>query len=97
MPSEALPSQRITQVLHEGFADPTAGPRRRLDQAALVDGWLTELWAAAGAPASGAALAAIGSLGRQDLGPGSDLDLVLLLDPAVLDAAGSERLASALW
>ena len=97
MPSEALPSRRISQVLHEGFADPSAGPRRRLDQAALVDGWLTELWAGAGGPASGAALAAIGSLGRRDLGPGSDLDLVLLLDPDGPDQAASEHLASALW
>ncbi|WP_193104164.1 HD domain-containing protein [Brachybacterium sp. FME24] len=97
MPSEGLPARRITQVLHDGFADPTAGPRRRLDQAALVDGWLTELWEGAGGPASGAALAAIGSLGRRDLGPGSDLDLVLLLEPEALDASQSERLASALW
>ncbi|MDN5688169.1 MAG: HD domain-containing protein [Brachybacterium sp.] len=97
MPSEALSSRRITQVLHEGFADPSAGPRRRLDQAALVDDWLSELWAGAGGPVSGAALAAIGSLGRRDLGPGSDLDLVLLLDPDGHDRASSERLASALW
>ncbi|GAA1488599.1 HD domain-containing protein [Brachybacterium sacelli] len=97
MPSEPLSARRVTQVLHDGFADPTAGPRRRLDQAALVDAWLTELWEAADAPASGAALAAIGSLGRRDLGPGSDLDLVLLLDPDAVDTEGSQRLASALW
>ncbi|MFC7373954.1 HD domain-containing protein [Brachybacterium sp. GCM10030267] len=89
--------RRITQVLHDGFADPSAGPTRRLEQAALVDGWLSELWTGAGGPASGAALAAIGSLGRRDLGPGSDLDLVLLIDPERLDASESERLASALW
>lgn len=97
MPSEELPGRRLTQVLHAGFADPTAGPQRRLDQASLVDSWLIELWQGAGAPASGAALAAIGSLGRRDLGPGSDLDLVLLVDTEVMSAEESARLASALW
>ncbi|PCC38839.1 protein-PII uridylyltransferase [Brachybacterium alimentarium] len=97
MPSEGLSARRITQVLQEGFADSSAGPRRRLEQAALVDGWLTELWAGAGGPASGAALGAIGSLGRRDLGPASDLDLVLLIDPDRLDQAETNRLANALW
>ena len=97
MPSEELPGRRLTQVLHAGFADPTAGPRRRLDQADLVDSWLAALWQGAGAPASGAALAAIGSLGRRDLGPGSDLDLVLLVDTEAVDPAEAARLASALW
>ncbi|MEE1618884.1 HD domain-containing protein [Brachybacterium sp. J153] len=97
MPSEELPGRRITQVLHDGFADPSAGPSRRLAQASLVDGWLGELWDGAGAPASGAALAAIGSLGRRDLGPGSDLDLVLLLDPELVGEREAQELASALW
>lgn len=97
MPSEGFSSRRLTQVLHAGFADTLAGPQRRLDQASLVDDWLTELWRGAGAPASGAALAAIGSLGRRDLGPGSDLDLVLLVDRERLDEEEIGRLASALW
>lgn len=97
MPSEALSARRLTHVLHAGFADPAAGPSRRNDHAALVDEWLVSLWAGAGAPASGAALAAIGSLGRRDLGPVSDLDLVLLIDPEQVDAEESARLASALW
>ncbi|MDN5600708.1 MAG: HD domain-containing protein, partial [Brachybacterium sp.] len=97
MPSEGLSARRITQVHQEGFADSSAGPRRRLEQAALVDGWLTELGAGAGGPASGAALGAIGSLGRRDLGPASDLDLVLLIDPDRLDQAETNRLANALW
>ena len=37
MPSEELSSRRITQVLHEGFADPSAGPSRRLAQSDLVE------------------------------------------------------------
>ncbi|HEX7351558.1 HD domain-containing protein [Brachybacterium sp.] len=100
MPSEALSSRRITQVLHEGFADDAAGPSRRLAQSDLVDDWLRGLWERAGAPASdgsGAALAAIGSLGRRSLGPGSDLDLVLLLDPEQISQEESARLASAIW
>ena len=97
MPSEQLPGLRISQELHDGFADPVAGPSRRLAQASLVDGWLGELWDGAGAPASGAALAAIGSLGRRDLGPGSDLDLVLLLDPEQVPERSAQELASSLW
>jgi [protein-PII] uridylyltransferase len=100
MPSEELASRRITQVLHEGFADPTAGPSRRLAQSDLVDDWLRTLWERAGAPAgrgSGAALAAIGSLGRRSLGPASDLDLVLLLDPDRVGPEESARLATSLW
>ncbi|ATG55401.1 protein-PII uridylyltransferase [Brachybacterium ginsengisoli] len=97
MPSEELSSRRITQVLHEGFADPTAGPSRRRTQSDLVEVWLRELWEGAGAPASGAALAAIGSLGRRSLGPASDLDLVLLLDPEQVDEEHASTLATALW
>ncbi|MGY5763898.1 [protein-PII] uridylyltransferase family protein [Brachybacterium sp. DNPG3] len=97
MHSEDLPGRRLTQVLDAGFADTTAGPQRRLEQSALVDEWLTGLWQGAGAPATGAALAAIGSLGRRTLGPGSDLDLVLLIDPGQLGPEESARLASAVW
>ena len=64
MPSEELSSRRITQVLHEGFADPSAGPSRRLAQSDLVDDWLRTLWERAGEAVpgdGGAALAAAGS------------------------------------
>ena len=64
MPSEELSSRRITQVLHEGFADPSAGPSRRLAQSDLVDDWLRTLWERAGEAVpgdGGAALAAIGA------------------------------------
>ncbi|WP_394214582.1 HD domain-containing protein [Brachybacterium vulturis] len=97
MPSEEFASRRITQVLHEGFADPTVGPSRRRAQSDLVDDWLRELWERADGPASGAALAATGSLGRRSPGPASDLDLVLLLDPEQVDGARAEQLATALW
>ena len=43
-----------------------------------VESALVELYTEVGGPASGAALAAVGSLARQELGPRSDIDLVLL-------------------
>ena len=43
-----------------------------------VESALVELYAEVGGPASGAALAAVGSLARRELGPRSDIDLVLL-------------------
>lgn len=97
MPSEPLPGRRLAHVLHAGFAEPAAGPARRIEHAALVEDWLAELWAGAGAPAAGAALAAIGSLGRRDLGPVSDLDLILLLDREAVGEEEAAALAAALW
>jgi [protein-PII] uridylyltransferase len=43
-----------------------------------VESALVELYADMGGPANGAALAAVGSLARRELGPRSDIDLVLL-------------------
>ena len=100
MPSEELSSLRITQELHEGFADPALGPSRRRAQSDLVEDWLRGLWERAGAPSgpgSGIALGAVGSLGRRSLGPASDLDLVLLWDPTRLSPEEPARLATALW
>jgi len=62
---------------------------------ATVEAGLVELWEAAAPPPTGAALACVGSLARRELGPRSDLDLVLLHDgrrpPGSLDGL-SERL-----
>ena len=60
-----------------------------------VESALVELYADAGGPATGVALAAVGSLARHELGPRSDLDLVLLHDgtaPRTID-----ELANRLW
>jgi [protein-PII] uridylyltransferase len=56
---------------------------------------LVELYAAAGAPDGGVALAAVGSLARRELGPRSDLDLVLLHDGR--NRAAVDELANRLW
>lgn len=55
---------------------------------------LRELWEQAGAPESGVALACVGSLARRELGPRSDIDLVLLHDDR---SKGVEALAERLW
>ncbi|MDR1798849.1 MAG: HD domain-containing protein [Bifidobacteriaceae bacterium] len=65
---------------------------------------LAALWAqamdAVGAPGGGAegiTLGAVGSLGRGDLGPLSDLDLVVVYNDSFWDESTREALARALW
>lgn len=55
---------------------------------------LVEHYLAAGGPAAGVALAAVGSLARRELGPRSDIDLVLLHDGKT---TGIPALAERLW
>jgi [protein-PII] uridylyltransferase len=56
---------------------------------------LVELYGSVGGPDSGVALAAVGSLARRELGPRSDIDLVLLHDGR--DRSRIDALAEALW
>jgi [protein-PII] uridylyltransferase len=60
-----------------------------------VESALVELYAQVGGPASGAALAAVGSLARRELGPRSDIDLVLLHDGK--SSSEIDTLAADLW
>lgn len=75
------------------------GRARRQALVDLVAGRLVELWniATDGAAPSGIALAAVGSLGRGDLGPVSDLDLVLVHDGRSLGLDELRILAERLW
>jgi len=66
------------------------GPALRTALAALYDGWLAGLL---GDPGPGIALVAVGGLGRCEMAPGSDLDLVLM--HAGVDDIG--KVADALW
>lgn len=59
---------------------------------------LQDLYAAAGGPTSGVALACVGSLARRELGPRSDVDLVLLHDGSIRMINNlAERLWYPLW
>lgn len=73
------------------------GSERRQALSRFVLTRLAELWESIGGPGSGAALAAVGSLGRQDIGPASDLDLVLLHDGTSLGDDDIVALAQRLW
>lgn len=96
-PADGLPVRRLDHALDSGIGDPAQGPARRAEHTALIEDWLREQWEAAVPPTRGVALAAVGSVGRRDAGPASDLDLVLLLDREQVEPEEASRLASALW
>lgn len=78
------------------------GVARRLALAHLVDTALLELWDEAAGKSgvdvgSGVALAAVGSHGRRDAGPTSDLDLMLVHDGQTHSSEDIASLANALW
>lgn len=76
-----------------------SGPERRAALAAHVTERLTALWeyATDDAPPTGIALAAVGSFGRGDMGPMSDLDLVLVHDGRTHSDAQLAQVAERLW
>lgn len=87
----------------EGFAAPGAGGRRRVAISSYLTGWLAGHWAEAteGVSTSGVSLVVLGSVGRSDAGPRSDLDVVILHDDRSRSAAElrtlADRLLYPLW
>lgn len=71
--------------------------RRRLS--AMSASAVRELWVSAtgGRPVRGVALLALGSLGREDMGPCSDLDLLLLHESRRGCESRAQDLANAIW
>jgi [protein-PII] uridylyltransferase len=66
------------------------GAVARAERAAALDAWLAEVFPS---HLPGVSLTAVGGLGRRDMAPYSDLDLVLLHN----GTAGIDRIASGLW
>ena len=79
------------------------GATKRKARTELAMQCLTELWNAAckdvsfPVPDSGIGFAAVGSLARGQLGPSSDLDLVIIYEPRTLNAQQLNELANKLW
>ncbi len=92
-------SARLDLAGTRSFAAAGAGPPRRQALGDFTRDWLTHLWrdAVAAGPRYGVALAAVGSLGRGDGGPLSDLDLVLLHDGRSVRGADLTALADRIW
>lgn len=93
-----LHRQRLT--LAARLAGPGSdGVARRRAVADLVVRGLGELWqqATAGLDTSGVALGAVGSIGRGDASPASDLDLLLVHEGAGRSPDELARLAERLW
>lgn len=67
---------------------------RRTALTSVTDEWLTTLFTEAVDGASGYCLVCVGSHGRRELSPGSDLDLLLIHSG---DAAGAAQVADRLW
>ncbi|MER7006355.1 [protein-PII] uridylyltransferase [Dactylosporangium sp. NPDC000555] len=75
-----------------------AGAGARTERSDAIDEWLSKVFSEAGGGTSGAALIAVGGLGRRECAPRSDLDLVLLHDDGGTGAeAAADRLGSRIW
>ena len=81
----------------ELYKDGVPGPQRRAILSALVNESLAAHFDKVAGGAKGVTLAAVGSVGRGDAGPASDLDLVLLHDGQSLSKADVATLAQNLW
>lgn len=86
------------ELLAQRNAIPTGMPSRARRDALVkaTDRWVTQLAADAGLDTIGGSLIAVGSYGRGDLAPKSDLDLVLV-HPNSSSSADVARVADAIW
>jgi [protein-PII] uridylyltransferase len=73
------------------------GPVARRARSDRADTWLSDLFIAAGADRLGATLVAVGSFGRRELAPGSDLDLVLLHPAEINIDEAAQRIWYPVW
>jgi [protein-PII] uridylyltransferase len=78
-------------------AQGVSGKERRLALGELVFRRLAEHWDECEGPAVGVALGAVGSIGRCDAGPISDLDLILVHDGSTHSKEAIANLAQRLW
>ena len=112
MPTPSVPARRVSTLVRDrlALAPPApadlaagraAGIAHRHALSDLVDAALRELFddavAACGIDGTVVALAVVGSAGRRDAGPCSDLDCLLVHDGRTLTATQVEALATALW
>ncbi|MDQ8040407.1 [protein-PII] uridylyltransferase [Cellulosimicrobium sp. XJ-DQ-B-000] len=90
---------RMLDVARSMSGPGRSGVARRAAVVDLVTSSLAGLWldATDGVAPEGLALAAVGSLGRGDMGPASDLDLVLVHDGRTHTADDVARVAERLW
>jgi len=79
------------------YAQGASGAERRVQLTQLVNGALADHFNDIAGGATGVTLAAVGSIGRGEAGPASDLDLVLLHDGESLSKKDVAALAEQLW
>ena len=97
--SSEIGSRRLDLAGTRDFAVAGAGRARREALSAFNREWIAQVWRSAtgGTRIEGVALAAVGSLGREDAGPLSDYDLVLLHSERSLPAKELTALADRIW
>ncbi|MBT0995709.1 [protein-PII] uridylyltransferase [Cellulomonas sp. DKR-3] len=100
-PAPGVRDLRVERLdLAASMSGPTSdGVARRREISALVRRRLAELWqeATAGQDMTGVALGAVGSVGRGDASPVSDLDLLLVHEGRGRSAEDLQALAQRLW